>query len=89
MPIEEFNEKDFETDHFTVLELDFGASDEEVKKAYKRLALQLHPDKCDHAMANDAMQALNVAYDKITIPPKPKQQAAYGRPGAKRPGARR
>ena len=58
-------------------------------KNYRKLALQLHPDKCDHAMANDAMQALNVAYDKITIPPKPKQQAAYGRPGAKRPGARR
>ena len=56
-------------------------------KNYRKLALQLHPDKCDHAMANDAMQALNVAYDKITVPPKPKQQAAYGRPGARRPGA--
>ena len=57
-------------------------------KNYRRLALKLHPDKCEHPVANDAMQALNVAYDKITIPPKPKAQAAYG--GAKgRPGPKR
>ena len=57
-------------------------------KNYRRLALRLHPDKCDHPVANDAMQALNVAYDKITIPPKPKP-AAKPRPGPKpRAGSR-
>ena len=56
-------------------------------KNYRRLALKLHPDKCEHPVATDAMQALNVAYDKITIPPKPKTQAAYGARG--RPGPRR
>ena len=43
-------------------------------KNYRKLALRLHPDKCQHLVANDAMQALNVAYDKITAPPKPKPQ---------------
>ena len=51
-------------------------------KNYRKLALQLHPDKCDHPTANDAMQALNVAYDSITVPPKSKFQPAAG---AKRP----
>ena len=55
-------------------------------KNYRRLALQLHPDKCDHEMALDGMQALNQAYDKITIPPKPPKAAP--KPGA-RPGPRR
>ena len=66
------------------LGLDDEASASDAKKAYRKLALKLHPDKCEHPVANDAMQALNVAYDKITVPPKPKQQAAYG--GKARPG---
>ena len=43
-------------------------------KNYRKLALRLHPDKCQHLVANDAMQAWNVAYAKITAPPKPKPQ---------------
>ena len=31
-------------------------------KNYRKLALQLHPDKCDHEYAEPAMQALNLAY---------------------------
>ena len=58
-------------------------------KNYRKLALQLHPDKCDHPVANDAMQALNCAYDKVTAKPKEKPRAP-SRPGARpRPGARR
>ena len=34
-------------------------------KKYRKLALELHPDRCDHCMAVDAMQALNAAFDKV------------------------
>jgi hypothetical protein len=34
-------------------------------KAYRRLALELHPDRCEHEMAIEAMQALNAAYDRV------------------------
>lgn len=34
----------------------------EMMKRYRKLALQLHPDKCDHEYAEKAMQALNKAY---------------------------
>ena len=33
----------------------------EVLKRYRKLALQLHPDKCEHEYAEMAMQALNKA----------------------------
>ena len=56
-------------------------------KNYRKLAMQLHPDKCDHAMAIPAMQALNGAYDKALgepnkpkPPPKPKSHAYPNRP---------
>ena len=59
-----------------------------ILKNYRKLAMQLHPDKCDHALANDAMQALNGAYDKIDPKPDPTKGNKKPAPG-RRPGARR
>lgn len=39
----------------------------EVLKKYRRLALQLHPDKCEHQYAEEAMVALNKAF-AVLIP---------------------
>ena len=61
-------------DFYKILGVERDADDDTIKKAYRKAALRLHPDKCQHLVANDAMQALNVAYDKITAPPKPKPQ---------------
>ena len=36
-----------------------------ILKSYRKLALQLHPDRCDHHMAVDAMQALNAAFELV------------------------
>lgn len=32
-------------DHYNVLKVDKGASDEDLKKAYRKLAMKWHPDK--------------------------------------------
>ena len=56
-------------------------------KKYRKLALELHPDRCDHAMAVDAMQALNAAYDKIM--PKPVSTGGASPPHQRAPPARR
>lgn len=40
-----------------------------VLKQYRKLALELHPDRCDHPLAVDAMQALNTAYDQLSSAP--------------------
>jgi len=57
------------TDHYEVLELSFGASpsDEEIKKAYKRLAKAYHPDKNggEEAMTEKFKQ-VNKAYHALS-----------------------
>jgi DnaJ like chaperone protein len=56
---------------YDILELTPDATDEEVKKAYRRLAIQYHPDKVAHLgedikrAATEKFQNLNAAYDQI------------------------
>ena len=56
---------------YQVLEIDKNASDEEVKKAYKKMAVKYHPDKVAYLgedvkdKAKEKFQKLQEAYDKI------------------------
>lgn len=36
-----------------------------LKNAYRKIALKIHPDKCQHARASEAFQKLNKAYDVL------------------------
>lgn len=63
-------------DPYQVLGLERGASDEEVKKAYRRLAKKYHPDaNPGDAEAARKMQEINAAYEQIKNPPK---ESTYG-----------
>ena len=54
------------TDPYRVLGLSPGASDDEVKKAYKTLAKKYHPDVTGNSEeAARKMQEINAAYDQI------------------------
>ena len=66
-------------DYYEVLEVERGASDEELKKAYRRLAMQHHPDR--NAGCTDSelkFKELNEAYSVLSDPNK---RAAYDRFG--------
>jgi DnaJ like chaperone protein len=55
--------------YYSVLGLEPEASDEEIKKAYRKLSMQYHPDKVRHLgeefrnVAEEKMKEINAAYD--------------------------
>jgi DnaJ like chaperone protein len=56
---------------YKILEIAPTASDEEVKKAYRKMAVKYHPDKVSHLgeefqqKAKEKFQRVNEAYEKI------------------------
>ncbi|HYH35675.1 MAG TPA: DnaJ domain-containing protein, partial [Nocardioides sp.] len=58
------------TDYYGVLGLARGASDNEIKKAYRRLARDLHPDVNPDPGAKERFQEVSRAYQALTDPEK-------------------
>lgn len=61
-----------ETDSsYNILEIERSATDEEVKKAYRRMAMKYHPDKVSHLgedfkkAADEKFKKVNEAYERI------------------------
>jgi molecular chaperone DnaJ len=58
------------TDYYAVLGLARGATDSEIKRAYRRLARDLHPDVNPDPEAKERFQEVNRAYQALTDPEK-------------------
>ncbi|XP_043979386.1 dnaJ homolog subfamily C member 14 isoform X2 [Gambusia affinis] len=57
-----------ELDPFTVLGVEVHATETELKKAYRQLAVQVHPDKNKHPRAGEAFKVLRAAWDIVSNP---------------------
>ena len=66
-------------DHYKTLGVDRKASQEEIKKAYRKLARQYHPDTNKDAGAEERFKQISEAYDVLGDPEKRKR---YDRGGS-------
>ena len=80
-------------DYYATLGVARDASQDEIKKAYRRLARKYHPDVSKEPDAGKRMAAINEANEVLSDPEKRKAYDAVGHQawaqGARRPGARR
>lgn len=59
-----------QTDYYEVLGVPRDASAEQIKKAYRKMAMKVHPDVAPGADAADQFKRLNEAYDVLKDPQK-------------------
>lgn len=71
-------------DYYEVLEINKGASETEIKKAYRKAAMKYHPDKFTNASekekkeAEDKFKEVNEAYQVLSDPQKKQQYDQFG-----------
>ncbi len=69
-------------DYYETLGVTKSASPDEIKKAYRKLAIRYHPDKNNgDKSAEDRFKAINEAYAVLSDPEKKKQYDTYGSTG--------
>jgi molecular chaperone DnaJ len=69
-------------DYYEVLGVDRGASDEELKKAYRRLALKFHPDRNkDDPSAEEKFKEATEAWQVLSDPEKRRVYDQFGHEG--------
>ncbi len=66
-------------DYYAALGLEKGASEEEIKKAFRKLAIKYHPDKNQgNKEAEDKFKEINEAYQVLSDPDKKAKYDMYG-----------
>lgn len=65
-------------DFYEVLGVSKSASADEIKKAYRKLALEWHPDRNKTAGANDKFKEINEAYEVLSDPAKKQKYDQFG-----------
>jgi len=70
-------------DYYKILGVARGASEDEIKKAYRKLALKYHPDKNQSAGAEEKFKEIGEAYDVLSDNKKKQVYDQYGEEGLK------
>ena len=65
-------------DYYKILGIDKGASSDDIKKAYRKLAMEHHPDRGGGKEAEDKFKEVNQAYQILSDPQKRAQYDQFG-----------
>ena len=64
--------------YYNILKVDKSATDEEIKKAYRRLALKYHPDQNTSEEAEEKIKQINTAYTVLSDADKKRYYDFHG-----------
>lgn len=73
-------------DYYEILGVPRNASQEEIKKAYRRLVRKYHPDICKKPECEEKFKEINEAYQVLSDPEKRKIYDMYGHAGLEQSG---
>ncbi len=68
-------------DYYKILGIAKGASDDDIKKAYRKQALKWHPDKNKTANAEEKFKEVAEAYEVLSDPKKREIYDQHGEEG--------
>lgn len=65
-------------DYYKILEIERNASEDDIKKSYRKLALKYHPDRCKDVGAEDKFKEISEAYSVLSSPDKKRTYDVMG-----------
>lgn len=68
-------------DYYKILGIQSGSNEDEIKKAYRKMALKFHPDKNKDANAEEKFKEIAEAYEVLSDPKKRVIYDQYGEEG--------